>query len=71
MTRKSVKRPERKPIRTYKKMIKYTCPVRGEVEEEVEVKVYGAVPMEESSRFEDPELRELLRQEGVVEDEED
>lgn len=54
-----------KPERTYKTKIAYTCPVRGEVTEEVEVKVYrqadGYTP-----QYSSDEVSELLRQEGVL-----
>lgn len=61
---------KQKPIRTYKTMYTYTCPVRGTITEEVDVKVYGA-PVYDEFRHEAGDLSEFLRQEGIIEDTED
>jgi len=54
---------KRKPDSTYTTRISYVCPVRGNVTQEVEVKVYNfGLPSE--PRFIDEELQELLNQAG-------
>lgn len=61
---------KQKPIRTYKTMYTFKCPVRGIITQEVEVKVYGA-PVYDEYRYESGELADFLRQEGVISDTED
>jgi hypothetical protein len=53
------------PESTYRAKITYTCPVRGVVTQEVEVKRYGAVHVEPIF---DEELTTFLTQEGVLEE---
>ncbi len=53
---------------TYKTKVKYHCPKRGWVEEEVEVKRYKAAKPQEGSRF-DNEVVELLKSIKITDDE--
>ncbi len=55
---------------TYKTTITFICPSRGEVTEEVEVKVYKRAESYINPRATE-EIEELLRQEGVLVEEDD
>lgn len=48
-----------KVVGSYKKIVKYTCPIRGPVEQEVEVKLYEGQEATED-RLVDPDIAELL-----------
>ena len=60
------KSPRQKPIDSYSDSITFRCPVRGEITQIVTVNVYG-MP-EAPKAAEDPEMEELFRQEGVLEE---
>lgn len=52
MTKKTTKKP--KPDRTYKTTVTYTCPVRGLVTEEIEVKRFeGDEPPDNAQKWND------------------
>ena len=62
----AVKKTAQKPVRTYNTIIKYECPVRGTIEQIVEVKVFKQIDHKESILS--AEFEQLLEEISVVEE---